>query len=154
MASLKRTKSGAFSIEDAWSLDEIRTEMRRFESGADAAEAIGQKKGSDTDLTTPAFLKPLDSCFYHLPSVRVKGSNDFLVRNGNPVRFSRKWFQEPPEKDSFLLNDSGPAEDPEEKEMLRVYLEDGTFAGVYEYKRDKQFWKPWKMFISAKQPEQ
>ena len=170
MASLKRTKSGAFSIEDAWTLDEIRKEMRRFEKDADPEKMNETRQKAASDPPAPAFLKPLDSCFYYLPSVKVKGNNDFLVRNGNPVRFSRNWFQEAPKKDSFLressllsdsglkdsglrdssLKDSGPQEEPEEKEMLRVYLEDGTFAGVYEYRADKQFWKPWKMFISAK----
>ena len=132
MASLIRVQSGAFSIENAWSLDEIRNEM--------AAPA-------------PGFLIPLDACFYDLPSVTVKGEKDTLVRNGNPVRLSEKWFEEPKEKvlpsDTFRL-DSREQNKPDTRK-IRVYLENGTFAGVYEYIEDRNWWKPWKMFLSAEQ---
>lgn len=73
MASLKRTRSGHFSIEDGWTLDEIRSEMRRFED--------------DPGAGSPRFLLTLDECFREYPAVTVSGRDDMLVRNGNPVRF-------------------------------------------------------------------
>ena len=152
MASLKRIRSGAFSIEDARTLDQIREEMRRVET-------------LEENESFPAFLRPLDSCFYYLPSVSVKGEKDFLVKNGNPVRLSESWFQEPLDKNVLFdyddqlqtgkndIQNNGSEQkiESKKKKMVRVYLEDGTFAGVYEYREDRKYWKPWKMFITAEQ---
>ena len=142
MASLMRVKSGAFSIEDAWTLDEIRKEMAASETMTGTENV--PEEGAQQRI--PGFLKPLDTCFYDLPSVTVTGEKDILVQNGNPVRLSEKWFRSPEYKSCFFDED---ADDSESR--VRVYLEDGTFAGVYQYIQEKRFWKPWKMFLTAEQ---
>ncbi|MBE5996620.1 MAG: hypothetical protein E7240_04590, partial [Lachnospiraceae bacterium] len=142
MASLVRVKSGSFSIDDAWTLDEIRKEMAASETGSAAENA--PEETSQTHV--PAFLKPLDTCFYDLPQVTVTGDKDILVQNGNPVRLSEKWFTGPKYESSFFDGNADAA-----VSRVRVYLEDGTFAGVYQYIQEKRFWKPWKIFLTAEQ---
>ena len=84
-----------------------------------------------------------------LPFGPVTGEKDMLVRNGNPVRLRKALFEAPGE--DVHLFEGIPGKSAED--MVRVYLADGTFAGVYEYVKERRFYKPWKMFITAQQGE-
>lgn len=64
------------------------------------------------------------------PAVHAKPEADGLVHNGNPV-FKKQ------------LEDPGH---PEDGEAFRMYDSEGSFLGLYEYRKDKHWFKPWKMF--------
>ena len=73
-----------------------------------------------------SFLHPVESFFAGLRPLRCGRGEDSLLRNGNPIPL-------PP----------GVADG----QRLRMYLSDGTFAGVYEADGAGGRIKPWKMLL-------
>lgn len=72
MASLKRTRAGVFTLENALTLEEVDA------LGADGLEAR---------------LLPMDAAIAHLPAVRVEARHRAAVRNGMPLR--PEWLDAP-----------------------------------------------------------
>ena len=83
MAALRRTEAAGYTLADCVTLEEV----------AQAAEAG----------TTEKLLRPVDTLFAQYPALTVRGRQEQLCRNGNPIR--------------------SPGEDG----TFRVYAEDGTF---------------------------
>ena len=72
MATLKRTRAGVFTLENALTLEEV-----------DALGAEGLE----------ARLLPMDAAISHLPAVRVEARHRAAVRNGMPLR--PEWLDAP-----------------------------------------------------------
>ena len=77
---------------------------------------------------------------------------DKALHNGNPC-FPGQIAAEAGRED--MPGTSGrKAAEPAEGVRARMYDSQGVFAGVYEYRKDRGWWKPWKMFLSREeQPE-
>lgn len=78
------------------------------------------KSDSVSDVITPT-----DDMFPDYPAVKVTGRNEMFARNGNILKLP------------YVKAD-----------MIKVYLSDGRFAGVYGYNSDTECYKPEKMFLS------
>lgn len=65
LSSLRRTAAGRFSVEDAVTLEEILE--------------------AQTKDVHHALLRPVDSLFFHCPSLRVQGENERRMRNGGSI---------------------------------------------------------------------
>ena len=117
MESLTRTRVADFRLEDAHTIDEIQTMEQRGE-----LEKI---------------LLPVDRLFLSAPAFSVTAEGERLLANGNPIRADRLLpREEEAQKAGNLFRDGMTA---------RMYLPDGTFAGIYQWKENKFI--PQKMFL-------
>ena len=103
MTGLVRTRSGSFSIDKAYKLDQI--------------EELAKKGELESIVTN------VDEVFSDHKAVTVSGENEKRVLNGNQIRLDMK------------------------EKLLRVYLENGSFAAVYSYDKNKDCFVPFKMFL-------
>lgn len=117
MESLTRTRVADFRLEDAHTIDEIQTMEQRGE-----LEKI---------------LLPVDRLFLSAPAFSVTAEGERLLANGNPIRADRLLPREEEAQKAGNLFREGMA--------ARMYLPDGTFAGIYQWKENKFI--PRKMFL-------
>lgn len=117
MESLSRTRVADFRLEDAHTIDEIQTMEQRGE-----LEKI---------------LLPVDRLFLSAPAFSVTAEGERLLANGNPIRADRLLPREEEAQKAGNLFREGMA--------ARMYLPDGTFAGIYQWKENKFI--PRKMFL-------
>ena len=117
MESLTRTRVADFRLEDAHTIDEIQTMEQRGE-----LEKI---------------LLPVDRLFLSAPAFSVTAEGERLLANGNPIRADRLLPREEEAQKAGNLFREGMA--------ARMYLPDGTFAGIYQCKENKFI--PRKMFL-------
>ena len=75
-------------------------------------------------------IVPIEEMFSAYPAAAVIPEADSLVKNGNPLK---------PEE--LCLGES-------QAETIRVYDSTGRFMGIYRYEAERQFFKPWKMFLN------
>lgn len=66
------------------------------------------------------------------PAIHAKPEADNLARNGNPL----------------FKNQVQESVKPEEGQACRLYDSGQRFIGIYEYRTDKRWFKPQKMFLS------
>lgn len=78
------------------------------------------------DMSVESIITPVDNLFSEYEKIIVDGRNEMLVKNGNMFR-----------TDIYSGAD------------VRVYLSDGTFAGIYTFDTDNSFYKPKKMFLGG-----
>ena len=117
MESLTRTRVADFRLEDAHTIDEIQTMEQRGE-----LEKI---------------LLSVDRLFLSAPAFSVTAEGERLLANGNPIRADRLLpREEEAQKAGNLFREGMTA---------RMYLPDGTFAGIYQWKENKFI--PRKMFL-------
>ncbi len=76
-------------------------------------------------------LIPVDSAFEGHPSLHVQAKWDKLIHNGN----------------AFYPGQTVEQVTYEDGEWVKVYWENGTFAGVYAYDPSRKWYKPVKMFL-------
>lgn len=112
MCGLVRTRSGGFTLEEAHTLKEI-------EKLRDAGKL-------------EEILIPVDAFFSGYRAVRVSGSAQKYLENGNELSFS------------VLAEKAGVIS---EGELLRVYSAEGIFYGVYQAEEMRRRLKPWKVFL-------
>ena len=120
MASLKRTRSGQFSIEDAITLSEAE---RRMKEG-----------------TLEEMLVSVESVFSGLPVITVKPGFEVMAQNGNsfyPNQIRR-------DDNGKIRQTTG---ETEKREEARLYDESGRFYGIYLFDEQNKRWKPEKMFL-------
>ncbi len=120
MASLKRTRSGQFSIEDAITLSEAE---RRMKEG-----------------TLEEMLVSVESVFSDLPVITVKPGFEVMAQNGNsfyPNQIRR-------DDNGKIRQTTG---ETEKREEARLYDESGRFYGIYLFDEQNKRWKPEKMFL-------
>ena len=107
----------------------VRTRVGSF--SIDDSVSLGRIQDSVNDKTVEGLIHPTDSVFNMYPAVYVSGRQEMLVKNGN------------------MFNSKAAGTDCD---RVRVYI--GTpsvhsFAGIYEYCREKECFKPVKMFLSG-----
>lgn len=114
-----------------------RTRVDRFECGDSLTLEDIEKLKDEGGLE--AHILSLEEALWSYPSLFTNPEADALLRNGNPLFMSHLHFRE---------EDSGEQE-PEDGQMFRIYNSQGQFMGVYQYRQDKRWWKPWKMFLTS-----
>ena len=80
-------------------------------------------------------ITSLEDIFRDIDGINVSAELSKLLRNGNVI--SGRSLR----KASPLLS-----KDAADKTLIRMYDEDGVFVGVYEYNKDKDVYRPYKMF--------
>ncbi len=114
----------------------IRTRVDRFDIKdsltLDEIEAVRDENKLE------AYILPVEEALWSYPALAVKEEADALLRNGNPLFKAQLNFE--------MIQTE---EWPEEGQKFRMYNSQGQFAGVYQYGKDKRWWKPWKMFPAS-----
>ena len=116
MESLLRTRVGQFGIEDAYTLDEIRT----------MKESEDLKAGGTADQYS--FVRPLDAFYMDLPAMNVQESLDKAVFNGNSFRVRGSSSQTESELVRIYSSDGT---------FIGIYKKEGRFM-----KPEKMFYSP------------
>lgn len=83
-------------------------------------------------------LGKVEDLFYEYPKVVIKQIGDKYLYNGNPINFSNV--------------NKGLSESYESSEIIRLYLSDETFAGLYKPDFENQKFYPDKMFLETLEP--
>ncbi len=117
MESLTRTRVADFGLEDAYTIDEIQTMEQEGEVNR--------------------ILLPVDRLFSSVPAFSVTAEGAKLLANGNPLKADRLLpvNEEAGEAAGFCRDGM----------TARMYLPDGAFAGIYQWKENKFI--PQKMFL-------
>ena len=121
MQSLRRTRVGMFSLEDACTLGELQ----RWKD----EDMLGHA-GLDQAKPRQA-LRPVDSVFADCPALHVKQESCLLLDNGNAIAPQQTAEGEVYAKDIWV----------------RMYRPDRSFAGIYAYEPDRKWYRPVKMFL-------
>lgn len=127
MASLIRSKSGSFLLEEAYKLDEIQ-------------------KLADEDRLSEIVI-PVEKVFEKLPAVTVKEEAFKALANGNQLKKRELVLPEgifSPEKEP---TEGGMEKADAAKTEVRIYSHEGVFYGVYAYNRERRLFCPVKMFF-------
>lgn len=133
MESLVRTRVAEFALEEAFTLGEVE---QRINKEQDPEKILKRLDG---------MLLPVDRLFAACPAVRVRGTADRLLRNGNPLDLSvleRDIFADAAAREECLQKGEADQKSPR---LVRMYREDGRFAGLYQWKEKKII--PYKMFL-------
>ena len=117
MEHLTRTRVDRFSIEDSLTLDQL--EQLRDQAAVESC------------------ILPVEEALQSYPPLGCLPEADSLLHNGNPC-FARHldWSQ----SDQWKAG-------AEDGQMFRMYDSNHRFTGVYQYQKDRHWWKPWKMFL-------
>lgn len=121
MESLIRTRVSSFRLEDSLRLDEI--------------EALVQKEAEPF-----LFLHSVDSVFLQYKKAVVRREYSKLLYNGNRIQAEMMM----PETGQ-VSREGCAAQSGGERELIRIYDEEGHFIGIYE--RDISDYKPVKIFM-------
>lgn len=122
MEHLVRTRVDRFGIKDSLKLDEI--EKLRDEGQLDRC------------------ILPVEAALQSYAVLQVRKEADPFIYNGNPC-FKNQL--DAGEEADFL-------KDLADGQKFRMYDSGGQFVGVYEYRADRHWWKPWKMFLDHESP--
>ena len=117
MQSLRRTKVGGFSLEGALTLGQL--------------QELKDKQEETNSQAISEILIPVDSVFAECPALHVMEEHRKLLDNGNAF-----YPRQTVEKSKY-----------DAAQWVRVYWEDGIFAGVYAYEEARKWYKPVKMFL-------
>lgn len=118
MEKLLRTRVSCFELKDSLKLSQIQT----LQESGEVAQA----------------LIPMDAVFMQYPAVWVVLSGEKKLRNGNPLGW---------EDFTFCGKEAGRDEQSGKADRFRVYGTDGSFAALYEYRKERKLFFPLKMFI-------
>lgn len=121
MQSLRRTRVGMFSLEDACTLGELQ----RWKD----EDMLGHAGLNQAKLRQA--LRPVDSVFADCPALHVKQESCLLLDNGNAIAPQQTEEGEVYAKDIWV----------------RMYRPDRSFAGIYAYEPDRKWYRPVKMFL-------
>lgn len=128
MEHLTRTRVGRFAIEDALTLAK--------------AEELARLGALEERLVTAAQM------FSHLPGLTAEPGCDRLVHNGNPVSGERLVCIDPVPAEPAPAGEAAKEERKEQpEELFRLFDSQGAFVGVYAFDRDRNLYRPRKMFL-------
>lgn len=119
MEHLIRTRVDSFDIKSSLRLDQI--EKIRDEGSLKSC------------------ILPVEEVLKSYPALIVKPEANALLHNGNPL------FEHQLEFEQAQRGEGSPCEG----QMFRIYNSQGQFTGIYQYQKDKGWWKPWKMFLTS-----
>ena len=83
--------------------------------------------------TLEQVIVPVEDMFLEYQKVKTLPDYDFLVHNGNQVR------EEQLEKKESICKD----------QPVRLYDSKDQFTGIYEYREDRKWFQPRKMFLGG-----
>lgn len=109
----------------------VRTRVGRF--ALEEAVTLTQLETLRDSGRIGDILTPVDKLFEDCPALHVQERFARLLRNGNAIHPGQTR-----EKESYAPG-----------RQVRLYQEDGTFAGVYAYDETRKHYKPVKMFLEA-----
>lgn len=95
------------------------------------AVTLGELQKLKDEQRLGEILKPVDSVFVSCPALHVHSDHTGLLDNGN----------------AFFPGQSCENVIYEPDRWVRVYRQDGGFAGIYTYAPEKKWYKPVKMFL-------
>ena len=87
---------------------------------------------SEIEQNPDEWIMPVDTVFVHLPKADLSADAGKLLANGNKI----------PEEVISNLSESLKS-----SESVRMYNEEGQFAGLYTYREEERCFKPLKMFL-------
>lgn len=119
MEHLTRTRVDRFEIRDSLMLDEI--EAMRDEGRLESC------------------ILPVEAALNAYGIIRVQQTADSFLYNGNPC-FRDQLDTEDGQEWADSLTDG---------QRFRMYDSKGQFVAVYEYQGSRNWWKPWKMFLTS-----
>lgn len=122
MESLLRTKVSEFYVEDALKLSELEALVKEYTEGI-------PKEEWNTKLFP--FVKSVDSVFLKYKEAVAGKEYDKMLYNGN--RLTDIMFKEVSAEYKI--------------QPIRIYNEEGYFIGIYEYDRERNDYKPVKLFL-------
>ncbi len=99
--------------------------------GLEEARKLGQLQQMKDEGRLSEALRPVDSVFGDIPALHVNQGGSLLLENGNPLL--------PSHTAEGLRYPSGS--------RVRIYREDGSFAGIYAYDDSRLKYMPVKMFL-------
>lgn len=120
MEALTRIRSGVFTLETALTLGQI--------------EALRDEGGLESRIV------PVDELFSEYPRMEMRPEADRLVHNGNPFR---------PEAGILRGEGAGDSAAVSPAPQVRVYDSEGHFIGIYEYRRERRWYQPLKIFAGG-----
>ncbi len=137
MESLKRTRVGGFTSEEALTLSQVET-LRE--------EGRVEEK-----------IVRVEDVFSSYPKVCVKKEAVRLLKNGNLLYRNQVQIQqeeaetvETTNRTSRLCDKPGftlTADEAKKNSFVRMYDDSGVFYGIYEYRKEQGIYKPFKMFL-------
>lgn len=107
----------------------LRTRVSLF--SIEKSKKLSEIEGLQREDKLSNTLIPIEIVFHDLPLVRVSSMGNRFLYNGNP-----------------LLPSNLSEENGERDGLVRVYDEKGQFCAVYEFDKEKQHYRPQKMFLS------
>lgn len=130
MKSLKRTRVGRFSIEEARTLGEL--------------ERLAKEGRLEEELI------PVEKLFFHCPRITVKPEFERLVRNGNELHPDQVVVEQMSPGFDASAQAAPCREEGEGQETFRVCGTDGTFYGLYAFWPEGRTgkYRPVKMFLT------
>ena len=131
MQSLRRTRVGGFSLEDACTLGQLQQWKDESRPDQASANSSGPPGTGAAPASLPRVLHPVDSVFMDCPFLRVREEACRLLDNGNAIA---------PEQ-------TAEGEGHEAGRWVRMYRTDGSFAGIYAWEPDRKWYRPVKMFL-------
>lgn len=109
----------------------LRTQVERFT--AEDSLTLKQIEGLRDEGGLEAVIIPVDQMFLEYPKVHTLKEYDFLVQNGNQIK-----------KDQIQEGNSLDLTIP-----IRVYNSKHEFIGIYEYREEKSWFHPRKIFLGG-----
>lgn len=106
-----------------------RTAVGRFT--LENALTLGELQQLKDQERLETVILPVDSVFQDCPALHVSGEDLRFLNNGNSL-----YPQQTEEKTRY-----------ESGQWVRFYRADGSFAGIYAYDRQSQWYRPVKMFL-------
>lgn len=98
----------------------------------DEALTLGQLQKLKDEGRLLEAVMPVDGCFAEYPALHVKEQWRKLLENGN----------------SFFANQTLENKTFPAGQWVRIYREEGSFAGIYTYDAGKKWYSPIKMFLA------
>lgn len=95
------------------------------------AVTLGELQKLRDEGRLESVVLPVDMCFAECPRLHVQEKWRKLLENGN----------------SFFAGQTLEGETYPVGQWVRIYREDGSFAGVYSYDGERKWYKPVKMFL-------
>ncbi|MFR1833841.1 MAG: tRNA pseudouridine(55) synthase TruB [Lachnospiraceae bacterium] len=111
----------------------VRTRVERF--FLEEAMTLDEIERARDEDTLADRIVSIEDMFSRYEKAQTIKEADSLVRNGNPLKLSELSWQE--------------GGQTTEKAIIRVCDSSGRFMGIYRFEQERQFYKPWKMFLNA-----
>lgn len=111
------------------------TDLRRTKAAGyrlEDAHSLEEVQAASLEGRLEEYIHPIDSVFQEEEKIFVRQEYAMLARNGNPLAVDQVRLQ------GLTICDD---------QIVRVYLEDAQFVGLYQFRQEQQQFRPYKMFL-------